>query len=247
MTYYKTLFTKQKDKQPTLAVLIDPDKMELKAVPGFMQKVATSGISLILVGGSTVAAGVTEPLVIEIKKYTQYPVFLFPGDVNQLTHTADGLLFLMLLSGRNPEYLIEQQIASIPFLRNATMEVISTGYILLDGGKETATMKVTHTQPLAYDNLSTIKDTAKAGELIGNKLMYLEAGSGAQYPVPTAVINEVKKEVSIPVIVGGGIRTQEALTEVMQSNADVVVIGTAFEQDEQFFETLKNIQSPKIV
>ncbi|GLB52653.1 geranylgeranylglyceryl phosphate synthase [Neptunitalea chrysea] len=247
MSYYNLLIQNKEKNTPLLAVLIDPDKMNVKQVPAFVEKMHKSPVSIILVGGSTVLKGVTEPLVKALKKHTQNPVFLFPGDVNQLTNEADVLLFLMLLSGRNPEYLIGQQIASVPFLRDSALEVISTGYILLDGGKETATMKVTHTHPLPLTDIQLIKDTAKAGELIGNKLLYLEAGSGANHPVPSEVINAVREEVSIPVIVGGGIRTEAALLEAIKSKADMIVIGTAFEQDINFFETLQNLVISKTI
>ncbi|GLB48427.1 geranylgeranylglyceryl/heptaprenylglyceryl phosphate synthase [Neptunitalea lumnitzerae] len=245
MSYYHTIVNAKASGAPLIAVLIDPDKLTLAEVPAFMNKVSQTAIAVILVGGSTVAAGITEPLVAAIKQHTTKPVVLFPGDVGQLTNKADGLLFLMLLSGRNPEYLIDQQVASVPFLREASLEVVSTGYILLDGGKETATMQVTHTTPIPFTEINRIKDTAKAGEFMGNKLMYLEAGSGALHPVPVEVIREVKQDLTIPIIVGGGIRTEKALLDTIKSGADMIVIGTAFEEDETFFEVLQNITIAK--
>lgn len=225
-----------------IAVLIDPDKLAVEQAATFIQQTENTPITHILVGGSTVVPGVTEPLVMEIKKNTSLPVLLFPGNINQLTHEADGLLFLSLLSGRNPEYLIGQHMASVPFLRNANLEVISTGYILIDGGTETSTIRVTGTLPLSTSNPQIIRDTAKAGELLGNKLIYLEAGSGALNPVPSEIIKAVKNDVAIPVIVGGGIRTKKALLEALEAGADMVVIGTAFEKNMNFFEEIRLIK-----
>ncbi|SFU28315.1 putative glycerol-1-phosphate prenyltransferase [Pustulibacterium marinum] len=238
---YETIIEAKRKGESLISVLMDPDKIQLEGVADFIQKINETVISHILVGGSTVPEGITEPLVIEIKKHTQKPVVLFPGDVSQLTNAADGLLFLNLLSGRNPEYLIEQQIASASFLRSSSLEIMSTGYILVDGGKETATMKVTHTQPIVASEIQLIKDTAKAGELMGNRLIYLETGSGAQFPVPSTVVKAIKDDLQIPVIVGGGIRCKTQILEAKKSGAAMIVIGTAFEEDADFYNELKNI------
>lgn len=238
MMHYTTIVNNSREQIPMISVLIDPDKMPVERVKAFIIQVEKTPITHILVGGSTVAEGVTEPLVTEIKRHTHKPVLLFPGDVNQLTPAADGLLFLSLLSGRNPEYLIGQQLASVSCLRNSTLEVMPTAYILIDGGTVTATMKVTGTLPIARENVNVIRDTAKAGELLGNKLIYLEAGSGALHPVPAGVIQAVKQDVNIPVIAGGGIRSVAALTNALNAGADMVVIGTALEEDDLFFKEL---------
>ncbi|PWK18935.1 phosphoglycerol geranylgeranyltransferase [Xanthomarina spongicola] len=223
-----------------LAVLIDPDKMSIEMASNFISKVNNSKATHIFVGGSTVEDSATEKLVSEIKKQTRIPIVLFPGDVSQITNQADALLFLSLISGRNPEYLIEKHIASVSKLRKMHLEVIPTGYILIESGHKTAVQRVTKTEPLSRNNIQQIVDTAKAGELLGMKLIYLEAGSGAFYPISSEIIKSVKKEISIPLIVGGGIRTKEQLLLAYNSGADLVVIGTAFEDDESFFEELKN-------
>ena len=223
-----------------LAVLIDPDKMSIEMASNFISKVNNSKATHIFVGGSTVEDSATEKLVSEIKKQTRIPIVLFPGDVSQITNQADALLFLSLISGRNPEYLIEKHIASVSKLRKMHLEVIPTGYILIESGHKTAVQRVTKTEPLSRNNIQQIVDTAKAGELLGMKLIYLEAGSGAFHPISSEIIKSVKKEISIPLIVGGGIRTKEQLLLAYNSGADLVVIGTAFEDDESFFEELKN-------
>jgi len=234
-----TLYRHIKDSKRQLAVLIDPDKMELYSVSGFVSKVNQSLATHIFVGGSEVEDFVTEALVIEIKKHTALPVVLFPGDTNQITDAADGLLFLSLISGRNPEYLIGKQIEAVSKLKNTSLEIIPTGYILIEGGKQTAVERVSQTNPLPQDNRQTIVDTAKAGELLGMKLIYLEAGSGAKLPIASEVIKCVKQEVNVPLIVGGAIRSKQQLELAYNAGADLVVIGTAFEEDDSFLKELK--------
>ncbi len=239
MNIYNNILFSIKKEEKLLAVLIDPEKVAIKKLPNFFAKVHQSIATHIFVGGSTDADKQTDTVVLAIKKLTHLPVVLFPGNVSQITKNADGILFLSLLSGRNPEYLIEQQIKSIPLLKETELEIIPTGYILVDGGKETTTQKVSNTKPIAQKNINLIKNTALAGAFSGKKLIYLEAGSGAKLPVESTIINLVKSNLSIPLIVGGGIRTKKQLDNAFSSGADLVVIGTAFENDEAFFEDLK--------
>lgn len=222
----------------SLAVLIDPDKMKLKAVSNFISKVNQSLATHIFVGGSEVDEGVTETLVIEIKKHTKLPVILFPGDVIQITDKADGILFLSLISGRNPDYLIGKHVEAVSKLRQTNLEIIPTGYILIENGKTTSVERVSETKPIRRSHLQTIIDTAKAGELLGMTLIYLEAGSGATHAIEAEIISKVKEELAIPLIVGGGIRSVKELESAYDAGADVVVIGTAFEENEDFFNKL---------
>lgn len=224
-------------KKQHLAVLIDPDKFDLKNASQFIDKVSNSITTHIFVGGSVVDAFATDTLISVIKPLTKLPIVIFPGDVIQVSDQADAILFLSLVSGRNPEYLIGQQVKAVSKLRNSNLEVIPTGYILIEGGKLTATQKVTNTKPLVVT--SQIVDTAKASELLGMQLVYLEAGSGAKQAVSLEIIKAVKTEINIPLIVGGGIRSKLAIEKAFNSGADVVVIGTAFEEDESFFDDLK--------
>ena len=235
-TVYQDIKTAHKK---LLAVLIDPDKMPLASVATFMQYVKTTIATHIFVGGSTVDEAVMLPFVQEVKQNTQLPVVLFPGDITQLTDAADALLFLSLISGRNPEYLIEKQVQAVSKLRGANLEVIPTGYMLIENGKETAVQRVSQTKPILRNDIQRIIDTAVAGELLGMALIYLEAGSGALEPVPLEVISKTKSELNIPLIVGGGIRTKKQLKDAYEAGADMVVIGTAFEEDETFFNELK--------
>ncbi|APY10677.1 geranylgeranylglyceryl/heptaprenylglyceryl phosphate synthase [Seonamhaeicola sp. S2-3] len=222
-----------------LAVLIDPDKVVVNEVSRFISKINESVATHIFVGGSTVDENDTEDLVEEIKKYTNVPVVLFPGDVNQITGKADGLLFLSLISGRNPDFLIGKHVDSVTKLSETGLEIIPTGYILIESGNKSAVERVTNTKPMSRINVSLITKTAKAGELLGMKLIYLEAGSGAKSPISEDIIKSVKNKLSIPLIVGGGIKNSKQLENAYNSGADLVVIGTAFEENESFFEELK--------
>ena len=224
--------------QKLLAILLDPDKLSLEDIPLKIEKINAQKVDFIFVGGSTVDLGVTNLCISEITKHTNIPIVLFPGDYTQLTNEADGVLFLSLLSGRNPEYLIEQQIKSVAFLKKSTLEIIPAGYILIDGGVETAVQRVSNTSPISQLNIEEIIDTAIAGQYLGKQLIYLEAGSGATEPVSQKIIKMASENVSIPLIVGGGIRTKKQLENAYKNGADLVVIGTAFEEN---IELLKEI------
>lgn len=220
-----------KKGEKLLAILLDPDKTSLEEIPSISKKIETLKANFIFVGGSTVENGLTDTFVKILKENTQIPVVLFPGDYSQVSNKADALLFLSLLSGRNPEYLIEQQIKAVPFLKNSTLEIIPTGYILIDGGTNSSVLKVSKTTPIPQNNINLAVTTAVAGMYKGKQLIYLEAGSGAKMVVNSKIISEVKKNITIPLIVGGGIRSKEQLNNAYENGADVVVIGTAFENN----------------
>ncbi len=226
--FYKNLLRSVAEKKRQLAILIDPDKFDKTEIDSFLKKIPKQTTHL-FVGGSTVANGETEATVKALKAETNLPIFLFPGDWSHITPLADALLFLTLLSGRNAEYLIGQQIKSISKLKNSALEIISTGYILIDGGNDSAVSKVTNTEPLPQENIENIVHTAMAGQFMGAKLIYLEAGSGAKFPVKPEIISEVKKAIKIPLIVGGGIKTETQKNTAYEAGADMIVMGTAFE------------------
>lgn len=231
----KSIFTfiknSSKKGKKLLAILVDPDKTSLEEIPTISNRIKKLKAHFIFVGGSTVENGLTHVFVEKLKENTQIPIILFPGDYSQVTNKADALLFLSLLSGRNPEYLIEQQIKAVPFLKNSTLEIIPTGYILIDGGTNSSVLKVSKTTPIPQNNINLAVATAVAGMYKGKQLIYLEAGSGAKKPVSSELISEVKKNISIPLIVGGGIRSKEQLDTAYKNGADIVVIGTAFENN----------------
>lgn len=220
-----------KKGEKLLAILLDPDKTSLEEIPSISKRIENLKANFIFVGGSFVEKGTTDFFVKKLKENTQIPIILFPGDYSQVTNYADGLLFLSLLSGRNPEYLIEQQIKSVPYLKNSTLEIIPTGYILIDGGTNSSVLKVSKTTPISQENIELAVSTAIAGMYKGKQLIYLEAGSGAKTVVNHEIISEVKKNIEIPLIVGGGIRSKEQLNTAYKNGADLVVIGTAFENN----------------
>jgi putative glycerol-1-phosphate prenyltransferase len=219
-----------KNGKKLLAILLDPDKTSLDTLPKIAKKILELKAQFIFVGGSFVAHGTTDLFVKKLKDFTHIPVILFPGHYSQVTDSADGLLFLSLLSGRNPEYLIEQQIKSVPYLKNAMLEIIPTGYILIDGGTNSSVLKISNTTPISQENIELAVATAVAGMYKGKQVIYLEAGSGAINPVNSRLIARVKENISVPLFVGGGIKTEKQLQKAYQSGADLVIIGTAFEE-----------------
>ncbi len=228
--FYRSLLRSVTAKEELLAILVDPEKFEISKTEIFLNKIPKT-TTHIFVGGSTVFNGETEHVVSALKNKTQLPIFLFPGDHSHISLTADVLLFLSLLSGRNAEYLIGQQVKSISKLRNSPLEIIPTGYILIDGGTSSSVSKVTQTHPIPQADIENIVHTALAGQFMGAKLIYLEAGSGARFPVSAQVISEVKREIKIPLMVGGGIRTEKQKSLAYQAGADMVVMGTVYETD----------------
>jgi putative glycerol-1-phosphate prenyltransferase len=220
-----------KNGEKLLAILLDPDKTTIEEIPSISIRIENLNAHFIFVGGSFVKQGITNLFVEKLKENTKIPIVLFPGDYSQVTNKADALLFLSLLSGRNPEYLIEQQIKSVPYLKNSTLEIIPTGYILIDGGTQSSVLKVSKTTPIAQNNIDLAVSTSVAGMYKGKQLIYLEAGSGAKMVVNPQIISAVKKNITIPLIVGGGIKSKEQLNNAYKNGADLVVIGTAFENN----------------
>lgn len=222
MTLLQHISSARAAGHPLLAVLLDPEKPRTW-VP--------AGADWLLVGGSTMAhPEEMERYLSDLRRDCPHtPVVLFPGSSAQFSAQADGLLFLSLLSGRNPRFLIEEQVACAMEVKQSGVEVLPTGYILLDGGTNYTTLQVTQTAPIAMTDVDTIVRTAVAGELLGMRLIYLEAGSGALHPVSEEVIRAVRAAVNIPLIVGGGIRTPEAAQVAYAAGADMLVIGNHFE------------------
>ena len=226
--FYKTFLENIARNKEQLAILIDPDKFITSDTKSFLKKIPKETTHL-FVGGSTVEKGETEKAVKVLKEETKLPVFIFPGNHSQISELADVLLFLSLLSGRNADYLIGEQVKSISRLKYTSLEIIPTGYILIDGGIDSAISKVTNTKPIPQGNIENIVHTALAGQFMGAKLIYLEAGSGAKFPVNPEIISKVKKAINIPLIVGGGIKTEAHKQDAYKAGADMIVMGTAFE------------------
>ncbi len=237
LTIRQQILEAKSNGQKLLAVLLDPDKIVLENLGHLIEKITQSPATHIFVGGSIVQNNILEELILELKQKTSLPVILFPGDPSQISSKADGILFLSLLSGRNPDYLIEYQVQAAPILKKTNLEVISTGYILIESGNETAVARVSKTKPLSRENLDLVLATALAGEMLGNQLIYLEAGSGAKQSVPTEMIELIAQNIEIPIIVGGGIVDLQGIQKAYNAGADLVVIGTAFENNSHFFES----------
>ncbi len=232
---YQNILLAKQNNQKLLAILIDPEKVALEQVEVLSKKIKASPATHIFVGGSTFSGMHLDELMASLKKETQLPIIIFPGHPSQISNKADGILFLSLLSGRNPEYLIEHHINSVEALEKSNLEIIPTGYVLIDGGKETAVQRVSKTQPIEQNNIELAYKTAKAGEFLGKKLIYLEAGSGANQNVSLDMIRFVAQNIKIPLIVGGGIRSMKTIQDIYLAGADLVVIGTAFENNTNFF------------
>jgi putative glycerol-1-phosphate prenyltransferase len=215
-----------------LAVLIDPDSISDEAMLVNTCKMSTAaGADLILVGGSLITNGFFERCISIIKEQTDIPVVLFPGNIMQIDEHADAILFLSLISGRNPDMLIGKHVLAAPMLKKSELEVIPTGYMLIDGGNITSVSYMSNTTPIPADKSSIAACTALAGEMLGLRTIYMDAGSGAKQPIPEKLIREVKQQLSIPLFVGGGIRTPEAAKAAAQAGADIVVVGNAIEKD----------------
>lgn len=210
--------------------MVDPEKFDPLNVIPFLSQIPKKTTHL-FVGGSTTTKEQTENTVTALKKSTHLPIFLFPGDADHISKEADAILFLSLLSGENPEYLITQQIKSVSVLKESNLEIIPTAYLLIDGGKQSAVERVSKTKPLPQDAIQKIVHFALAGQYMGKKLIYLEAGSGAKNRVSNDIIKAVSEATNIPIIVGGGIQSEKELQEVYNSGATLAVIGTAFEQN----------------
>lgn len=213
------------------AILIDPDEVAMDQCAPLAQRINQAGIDFVFVGGSLLLSDHFHQLVKELKSLLDVPVVLFPGNVNQISPDADALLFLSLISGRNPEMLIGQHVIAAPLLKRSRLEVIPTGYILVESGKSTTVNYMSNTLPIPRDKADIAVCTAMAGELLGLRTMYMDAGSGAEQPIPTGMISAVAGSIDVPLIVGGGIRTAQQAEAVLKAGADLIVVGNAFEED----------------
>ncbi|BDD11281.1 geranylgeranylglyceryl phosphate synthase [Fulvitalea axinellae] len=216
----------------SFAVLIDPDKIgnEQEAIT-IAKHCDANSVDWIFVGGSLLTRNNTKKVVESIKATTDIPVVLFPGDATQVCPSADILLFLSLVSGRNPEYLIGQHIKAAPIIKETELEVWPTAYILVESGKKTSVSYISNTEPIPSDKPEIASCTALASEMLGMKCVYLEAGSGAEHPVPEEMIRRVRKDMTLPLIVGGGIRSAEKAQQALIAGADMIVIGNAIEKN----------------
>lgn len=211
-----------------ILILVDPDKFDAGEAEKNFRKL-NSLADMVLVGGSLLSETRTEKVIDEIRKVTDLPVVLFPGNAMQVTEKADAILFLQLISGRNPEFLIGQHVHAAPLIARTSLEVIPTSYILIDGGKRTSVEYISQSMPVPADKTDIAVATALAGKFLGHKLIYLEAGSGALNAVPADIVKAVSSKTNLPVIVGGGIRDEKTALDLFSAGANSIVIGSLFE------------------
>lgn len=230
---YTTIFSNSRKSLKQLAVLIDPDKVDTEQIKTMADHANAAQVDFLFVGGSLLFKDHLAATLKTIKQHTDIPTVLFPGSVLQICDEADAILFLSLVSGRNPELLIGQHVVAAPYLRASQLEVISTGYMLVDGGQPTTASYMSNTSPIPADKPDIAACTAMAAEYLGLKMIYLDGGSGAQQPVRPEMISAVRKAVQTPIIVGGGIRTPEAAKEATTAGADLIVVGNILEKAPQ--------------
>jgi len=226
-TFYEQLKDRSKKR---VALLVDPDGYDNKRLEELIEKINLYPPDLLLVGGSILFKPI-EITITALKLGTRLPVFIFPGNLHQLSDRADGILFLSLISGRNPEFLIGNHVLAAPHLGRSGIEVIPTGYMLIGNGKTTSVEYMSNTSPIPGDKPDIAVATAMAGEMLGLKSLYLEAGSGASHSVEPGIISSIRKSISLPMIVGGGIRSTETALELYNAGADMIVVGNALEKD----------------
>ncbi len=223
---------RQRAGKKSIAVLVDPDKVDDPAKLRHLIDLANENcIDFFFVGGSLITRANLSAVIQTIKENVNIPVVLFPGSSQQIDPAADAILFLSLISGRNPDLLIGQHVQAAPMLRNYRMEVLPTGYMLINSGKLTSVAYVSNTLPLPEDKFDLAACTALAGEMLGLKLIYLDAGSGAERPISARMISTIRRIIQVPLIVGGGINTPQKAQEALEAGADMIVIGNALEKD----------------
>jgi putative glycerol-1-phosphate prenyltransferase len=238
MTIYSKLIEKVKEKQKSFALLIDPDKISLEQIKKTVSLASKSGVDYIFIGGSLLLNQSVEKIIKFIKDYIDVPIILFPGHPLQLADNADGLLFLSLISGRNADMLIGNHVSVAPLLKNSKVEVIPTGYMIIESGKLTSVSYISNTTPIPNDKDDIAMCTAIAGELLGLKIIFMDAGSGAYKTISSSMINRVKNNISIPLIIGGGIETPQQAIEACNAGADIIVVGNAIENDISLIDTI---------
>jgi len=231
MKIYKFIKLQKQNNRKLLAILLDPDKVDLYRFKELKNRLQNIQPDLILVGGSFIHKHQLNKLIKKLKKHCQKPVIIFPGSNTKLSDKADALLFLSLISGRNPEYLIGKQVETAPVLAGMKLEIIPTGYMLIENEKMTSVEYISQTKPLPRKKTDIALATALAGQMLGLKMLYLEAGSGAKKPVPPEMIQKISQRIKLPLIVGGGIKNRKQMLKAWNAGADIVVVGTAFEKN----------------
>lgn len=231
MTIHSTIKTSMQSNKKLFALLIDPDDVNESKVNHLLQLTRTTNVDFFFIGGSLITKTNFSSVILQLKEQTNIPVVIFPGSLYQIDNNADAILLLTLISGRNPDYLIGQHVQAAPYLKKSNLEIISTGYMLIDGENKSAVQYISNTTPIPRDKNDIAVCTALAGEMLGNGIIYMDSGSGAHYPVSPDMITDVKSQITSPLIVGGGIRTPDQMKNAYTAGADVVVVGNAIEKN----------------
>ena len=241
MNIYKKILDYKKREKKLFAILIDPDKTDNNSLIQIIKRSNESNIDLFLIGGSLLIKDRIEELIQDIKSHSDIPVILFPGSTVQLNKKADGILFLSLISGRNPEMLIGNHVIAAPFLKESKLEILPTGYMLIEGGRITSASYMSNTVPIPHDKNDIAVSTAIAGEMLGLKMIYMDAGSGANKTISNEMIKEVTENINIPLIIGGGIKTEKEAKEKFEAGADIIVVGNGLEDNLSLINSISKV------
>ena len=237
---YNQFIEKKRSGKKSFAVLIDPDKVDNEKIDQLLALSSEAKVDYFFVGGSLVISSHLDECIQQIKLSSNIPVLLFPGSPSQVSKYADALLYLSLISGRNPELLIGQHVISAPFVKKSGLEIMPTGYMVIDGGAPTTVSYISNATPIPADKNEIAMCTAMAGEMLGMKLIYMDAGSGAKRPITEHMIEKVARHIEIPLIIGGGITEPEKAYLNCKAGADVIVVGNAIEKDVSLIKEISN-------
>ena len=238
---YTHILQSKKEGKKLFAILIDPDKQDKTKLSSVIKQANKNKVDFFFVGGSLLTNDSLDFSISTIKENSDIPVILFPGNAMQVNNKADGILFLSLISGRNAEMLIGKQVITAPILKNSDLEVISTGYMLIDSGKSTTASYMSNTTPIPHDKNEVAVCTAVAGEMLGMNLIFMDGGSGAINPISNEMIKSVSEKIDCPLIIGGGIDSSEKAIEKLNVGADIIVVGNAIEKDKKLISEIANI------
>jgi putative glycerol-1-phosphate prenyltransferase len=239
-TLYQDFTHKKKNGKKSFAVLIDPDKVDAAQISDLTKLAQDAAVDYFFLGGSLVISSHLDECIQQIKSLSNIPVILFPGSPSQVSKHADALLYLSLISGRNPELLIGQHVISAPFVRKSGLEIMPTGYMVIDGGAPTTVSYISNATPIPADKNEIAMCTAMAGEMLGMKLIYMDAGSGAKRPITESMISCVSKHIEVPLIIGGGITDPEKAYLNCKAGADVIVVGNAIEKNSALIKEISS-------
>ena len=240
MKIYNQILANKKGMKKSFALLIDPDKQDRLELISVIKKAKQAKTDYFFVGGSLLTNDSLDSCLATLKENSDIPVVLFPGNTMQVNDKADGILFLSLISGRNAEMLIGRQVITAPILKQSSLEVLPTGYMLIDSGKPTTVSYMSNTTPIPSDKNSVAACTAMAGEMLGLKLIFMDGGSGAKKPISEEMISSVSESVDCPIIIGGGISSGEKAVANCKAGADIIVVGNAIEKDENLIKEIAN-------